>query len=186
MSLSLATVLATAGCSLRGSDYQYVRSRATGTYLRIPKSWDIAKLETDEAITFARVFDGEEVDAELPILVSNRPAGFVQVRELTAPERDVMSLELARNAVFQIDEGVQSGEVEIVDFEQVDRDSFSGQRVVFRTQTEEGPATVAQVVMLAPKSTRFHMVVVGCTSDCYDENEKQIEAVIDSLTVKET
>ena len=186
MSLTLAAVMATAGCSLRGSDYQYVRSRDTGTYLRLPKNWDIAKLETDEAITFARVFDGEEVDEDLPILVSERPTGFVQVRELSESERDVMSLELARNAVFQIDDGVQSGEVEIVDFERVDSEGFTGQRVVFRAETEEGMATVAQIVMLAPKSTRFHMVVVGCTSDCYDANEKQIEAVIDSLTVKET
>lgn len=186
MSLVLTTVLAAGGCSLRGSDYQYVRSRDTGTYLRIPKSWDIAKLETDEEISFARVFDGQEVDEDLPIVASDRPTGFVQVRDLSDAERDVMSLELARNAVFNIDEGIQSGDIEVVDFDSVDREGFTGQRVVFRAQTTNGSATVAQVVMLAPNTTRFHMVVVGCTTACYDDHESQIEAVIDSLTVKET
>jgi len=186
VSTLLASALVVGGCSVRGSDYQYVRSRSTGTYLRIPESWDVAAFETDEEITFARVFDGKKVDQDLPIVASDRPTGFVQVRELSDQERDVMSLELARNAVFRIDDGVQAGEVEVVDFEAVDRDGFSGQRVVFRAETTDGTATIAQIVMLAPGSTRFHMLVVGCTTPCYDDNEKQIEAVIDSLTVKET
>ncbi|HEX4979817.1 MAG TPA: hypothetical protein VFV35_07115 [Acidimicrobiales bacterium] len=183
-SLGFLLLLAAAGCSWRASDYQYLRSRSTGTYLRLPKSWDVVRVESDDGISFARAFDGDGVEDESALL-SRSPAGLVQVRELDEAERKVMSLALARNLLYAIDQGVESGVVEIVDVETVDQGDFVGERVVFEVETDLGPATVSQVVMVAPRSSRVHHLVVACTTACHDEHEAEIEAVLESLTLKE-
>ena len=184
--LVLVAAVASGACSLRGSEYQFVRNRGTGTYLRLPEAWKVAKIPDAEEIEFGRVFDSSEIENDQLIVSSTRPNGFVQVRTLSPSESDVVSFELLRNAVFDVDQGIAAGTVELTRYDRVDQGDFRGQRMVFRTVGEEGEATIAQVALLDPNTTRVHLLVVGCLSSCYEEHQGQIDAVIESFTVKET
>ena len=184
--LVAAGVVLASGCSLRGSEYQYVRSRSTGTYLRLPEKWKVATIESGEQVKFGRVFDGADIDSERPIYTSERPTGFVQVRDLSADERDVVSFRLMRNAVFDVDEGVDNGTVQILRYETANQGDARGERVVFSSSDGDAVAIIDQTVVIDPKTTRFHLLVVGCALRCYEEHENEIDSVVSSLTVKET
>ena len=186
VALVLAATGLVSGCSVRGSDYQYVRSRSTGTYLRLPEKWKVADFRGDEQVTFGRMFDGAEIDNERPIAASDEPTGFVQVRELSVEERDIVSFELLRNAFFDIDAGTTDGTIEVLAYAPADQGDFRGQRIVFRSETEVGTAVISQTVLLDPHTTRFHLLVVGCDERCYTDHEAEIDAVVTSLTIKET
>ena len=181
-----ALALAAAGCSMRGSDYQYVRSRSTGTYLRLPKTWAVedAKLAADSQ--FGRRFDGVKIQDEGSILTSESPTGLVDVRPLPPEERDVVSYEYLRNVVFPIDQAVQAEEAALLENRTIEDGDFRGHKLVFQVMTDDGPATVAQITYVDPKTTRLHLLVVGCLDTCWNENESAIDDVIESLTVKES
>ena len=182
----LAAALVAGSCSVRGSEYQYVRSPSTGTYLKLPDSWDIAKIESDEGVEFGRLFDRKKIDLEGPSWAGERPTGFVQVRSLSTPERDVLSFELARNVVFDVDQGLADGTVTPVKNIKADQGDFRGQRIIFEIEGDGTTATIDQTALVDAKTTRFYLLVIGCKSTCYEQYKDEIEDVASSFTLKET
>lgn len=177
--------VAVGACSFRGSDYQYVRSPGTGTYMKLPDTWDVARIEADESVEFARVFDQTKIDLDGPSWASDRPTGFVQVRSLSSTERDVLSFELARNVVFKVDEGMANGTVTPVKNLKADQGPFRGQRLIFTVEGDGTVATIDQTALVDAKTTRFYLLVIGCTPTCYERHKDEIDAIASSFTLKE-
>ena len=50
--------------------------------------------------------------------------------------------------------------------------------------TSSQPEVYDQIALTDPKRTRVHLLTVHCTQACYTANQKQIEDVVTSLTLK--
>jgi len=182
----LAVVVGATGCSLRGSGYQYVRSPKTGTYLKLPDDWQVKDLAI-EGIAFGRQFNpptGEDRQIA-DLFTRDTPGGFVRVVALSVASQDAVSLSAARNSMFDIDAGLESGEMRLLDGDELRQPGFRGQHVVVNTQVGDGVITIDQTTFLDADSKRLYHLVIGCQSDCYERHKKDIETVAESLTLKE-
>lgn len=183
---AVAIVVGATGCALRGSGYQYVRSPKTGTYLKLPSDWRVNDLAI-EGIVFGRQFNAPAgaTDDMGELFTRDTPGGFVRVVELSAASQDAVSLSAARNSLFDIDAGLNSGEMRLVDGGDLRQPGFRGQHVVVTTQVGDGAVTIDQTTFLDADSKRLYHLVIGCQSDCYERHKKDIETVTESLTLKE-
>jgi hypothetical protein len=51
---------------------------------------------------------------------------------------------------------------------------------------EGGVITIDQTVLLDQATTKVYVLIVSCSSVCYEQNSKQIKQVVDSWTVRST
>jgi hypothetical protein len=201
--VALAAVLLSGACSLERSGYQYVRNRSTGTYLKVPDQWTVYGQRAIEEsfgeqpeegsvdnmrFPFISVFDGTP-DSELDFDVfTDNPMGVVRVRELTDEERDGVSFATARDELFPLNDAFSTGSLPIHKAIEVNQSGAQGQRIVF-TYTDEESGTVStidQTTLVDHDKNRLYLLVVGCEARCYDKHKKEIETVVESLTIKET
>jgi hypothetical protein len=182
---ALAVVVGAGGCALRGSGFQYVRSPKTGTYLKLPSDWKVADLPV-EGLAFGRQFNAPSDATDVAdLFTGNTPGGLVRVVTLSPATQDAVSLSAVRNSMFNIDEGLNSGEMHLVGGGELHQHGFRGQHVVVNTEVGAGVVTIDQTTFLDAGSKRLYHLVIGCLSDCYKRNKKDIETVTESLTLKE-
>ena len=198
----LAVAMLGGACTLQRSGYQYVRSRSTGTYLKVPAGWTVynqkaieesfGEQETEGVdntrFPFISVFDATP-DSELDFDVfTNSPMGVVRVRELTDEERDGVSFASARDELFPLNDAFQAGQLPVKKAVEVNQSSAQGQRIVFTYVDEESgtTSTIDQTTLVDHDKNRLYLLVVGCESRCYEKHRKEIETVVTSLTIKET
>ncbi|MBW3557716.1 MAG: hypothetical protein KY454_12365 [Actinobacteria bacterium] len=205
--LVVAFVVFAAGgaCSLQRSGYQFVRSKETGTYFKVPDGWTVyghgdvtrfleqqgaASEETRGRTPFISTFSAEKKAKVLPFdPTGDRPAGIVRVKTLSPAERDETSFASLREEIVDFDTGLQTGQIEVLDSQEIEQeDGVRGQRVVFkiRDPASGGVFTIDQTTLLDRSTSKLYLLAVGCESRCYDQNRKQIDVVVDSLTIKET
>jgi hypothetical protein len=183
---AVAAVVGATGCALRGSGYQYVRSPKTGTYLKLPSDWKVKDLAI-EGIVFGRQFNppaGVASDVG-ELFTGDTPGGFVRVVELSEASQDAVSLSAARNSLFDIDAGLNSGDMRFVDGAALRQPGFRGQHIVVNARLAGGVVTIDQTTFLDAESERLYHLVIGCRSACYERHKKDIETVTESLTLKE-
>ena len=199
--IALTLALVSGACSLERSGYQYLRSRSTGTYLRVPDEWTVynqraiedsfgeadAEGMDDTRFPFISVFDATP-NSELDFDVfTDSPMGVVRVRELTDEERDGVSFASARDELFPLNEAFEAGQLPVKKAVEVKQSSAQGQRIVFSYVDEESgtTSTIDQTTLVDHDKNRLYLLVVGCESRCYEKHRKEIESVVTSLTIKE-
>ena len=197
LAVTAATLLA--ACSLERSGYQFVRSPSTGTYLKVPSDWkvfDQKALEAqeppdegrDDGIRFVSVLDGDRRPSLSHDLGNDAPLGIVRVRDLGPEERDVISFATARQDFFpELNQLVGSKTARVHSTEEVVRAGAHGQRIVFSVADQDTGEmlTVDQTSLVDRRTSRLYLLVVACTTECYERNEDDIDAVATSLTIKE-
>ena len=202
--IALLAVLAWSGCALRGSGFQYVRDQPTGTYYKIPSDWTV--YDHDEVISYLKTQGGGSADPEKSLrfyttfdaskkpvidrffnLDSDHPSGTARVQALSPEEHDKISLSDLRSLFVNVDEGAASGQVEIISYDEIEREGgFRGQRIVFNVASDGGGIfTINQTALLDQGTQRLYTFAIGCAQACYDEHRRVIDEVADSWTVKE-
>ena len=202
--IALLATVAGSGCALRGSGFQYVRDQPTGTYYKIPSSWRV--YDHDEVISYLKSQDDAPADPEKSLrfyttfdaskkpvidrffnLDSDEPTGTARVQLLTPEEHDNISLSDLRGLFVNVDEGAASGQVEVLDYEEIEREGgFRGQRIVFNVTSERGGVfTINQTALLDQGTSRLYMFAIGCSAQCYDRHKRVIDEVAASWTIKE-
>lgn len=197
----VALVVLAGACSLERSGYQFVRNRPTGTYLKVPEEWTVygpkdiekqfraANLGGErKAFPFISVFDARP-DADLDFdITGSRPVGLVRVRDLSPGERDSISFASAREELYDaLNAGIESGALPLRSSEEVKHESADGQRIVFSIDDGSGTtSTIDQTSILNREKNRIYLLIVGCRTTCYDKHRKQIDTVVESLTIKES
>jgi hypothetical protein len=199
---ALAVVLAVAAlagaCS--GSGYQYVTNRSAGTYFKIPDDWELFEVTVEdrpEAVAPDRpwqvVFDASP-DPSLEHLgeLGDHPVGFAKIVTYTSEsDRSTVSLSTLRGLAINgqgdplalIADGNDS--IELVDYQDVvTDDGYHGNRIVLNVKTTGGDfATVAQIAMLDPATTKLYQLQVACLSSCFDRYRTEIDRLLDSWTI---
>jgi hypothetical protein len=188
--VALALLASAAGCNVRGSGFQYLRSRSTGTYVKLPATWHVGAPKDQGGLPFVRVMDANPKGPAVLHLVDDVPSGFVRVRNLSAAERDAFSFASLRQELnLNIDQASKDGLLDVLQAQDLSPPGgFRGQRLVFTLRSSDGispDVTISQTTIVNAKTTRVHVLVVGCTAVCFHRNQSQIDTIAKSLTVKE-
>lgn len=201
--LAGALALAVAGCS--GTGYHYVKSSGDRTYFRVPEKW---RLFDEDTIVdhFGKDLTPDQRDDErsgiwqVAFDASPRPslehlgdpgavhpAGLAMVTELTPEDADQMSLQALRNYAFDVDQALDAGTGEVLEYEPIERaGGFHGVRLVARLgERGKRQVTMAQVSLVDQQTRKVYSLIVGCRSACYEEHHTAIDRVLDSWTVKD-
>jgi hypothetical protein len=189
-----------------GSGYHYVKNSATSTYFKVPGQWtlfDEDKIFADQATDFSPEreaaakaalwlvgFDADPRPALSHLLSSSSkyPEGLARVEEIADRARDTISLASMRNVIFPIDQLLSTGstDLEVLSSQDiVQSGGIHGNRVIFNLRQHGVFMTMNQTALVDPATTRQYVFVIGCEAHCYLANREQIDAVVESWTVKE-
>jgi hypothetical protein len=197
----LALAVAVAACGSSG--YTYVKNSTTRTYFKIPSSWKLFRqdeiLDSQPGISpqqrarskqaqWIVAFDAARKPSLTHVLEqsSKEPVGFAQVRALTADEHENYSLAALRNEVIPLEQLSQNDGVDPVSEKELVQGSLRGSRLVNNVRAATGSfVTFDQTALLDKRTRLIYLLVVTCDADCYVKNQKTINSVVDSWTVKE-
>lgn len=203
MGLLAAGAVLLVGCG--GPDYHYVKSSSNLTYMRVPGDWTLydedALLESSDdseeakaqfkRLTWSVAFDADPSPSLEHILSqADHPTGLVQVRTLTPTQRDSFSLADLRRLLLPFDplsdDAQASGEVEVLDAEEIERDGgLHGWEFLLNLPTEDGKYVKwRQIALTDAGVSKVHVLAISCDAACYEANEDTIDKVVDSWKVK--
>jgi hypothetical protein len=210
--LALAvTLLVTAGCG--APEYTYVTNSEDRTYLRVPSSWrpiDGRALQTaigidpsvdaEEAGFWLEGYDADATPSADHLLGQHAeaPALFVGVQEIPAGARGQISLDLMRDIFWPVSETARdrnaqnpatpySGFGLLSDDVLTPGDGLRGVHSVFQYRILGGPTQIIdQTVYTNDDASKVYMFYVRCSSDCYEQRQKEINGVVSSFTVRES
>ncbi len=189
-----------------GSDFTYVKSSSNRTYYKVPTQWKLfsqddvlsgskSKLSQEEldalrGTTWQTAFDGDPQPSlkHTTNLARSYPVGIALVQTLSDDDRDSMSLASLRNFAVDIDTALDQGSAQVVSYNTITRDGgFHGIDMVVRLSLQSGGSvTLSQVSLLDANTSKVYVLVVSCTSVCYQQQKSKIESVLKSWTVRKS
>jgi hypothetical protein len=204
------SLLVMAGCG--APDYTYVKNSADKTYLRIPSSWQaIDSKSLFDAIGYdpsqdttgsAFWLEGYDADAapsasHLLGQESDAPAVFVGVRDVPPGAQGQISLDLMRDLWRPVSDSARQQDAQnpasafsgfglVSDEVLTPGHGVHGVHTVYRYKIMGGPSqTFDQIVYTNDDSSKIYMFYVRCSSECFDQRQQEINAVVSSFTVRE-
>lgn len=203
------TGLLLAACG--ASDFDFVGSPDRKAYFKVPLEW---KEFSKRDLLAASGLDLSEVSQQtLPWLVAfdsaprpsadhvlqlgdapDHPVVLAQARVLDFASRDQTSLGTIRNELYPVDELIQNDSAEIRDYEELVLDEgYRGIRIEFdvalggNAEISAGNQVIRvhQIGIVDPATETLYMFAIRCESHCFDENDKLIDQIVESWTVKE-
>jgi len=210
--LSVAALVAlVAGCG--APEYTYVTNSTDRTYLKVPASWrPIDDKAMNEAIGFDPTLTEEErglwfeaYDADTepsPMHLfgpsAAAPAAFVGVQQIPESSRGQFSLDRLRDLFYPVSPSAQeaaemdptSGVTDlalVTDEVLTPGNGLRGVHSVFRYRVGDGPMQMMdQTAYLNDDASKLYMFFVRCSTECYEQRQKEIGNVVSSFTVRET
>ncbi len=210
--LSVAALVAlVAGCG--SPEYTYVTNSTDRTYLKVPTTWrQIDGKAMDDAIGFDPTlteeerglwFEAYDADAEpSPMHLfgpsAAAPAAFVGVQQIPESSRGQFSLDRLRDLFYPVSPSArEAAEMDptggVSDFVLVSDqvltpgDGLRGVHSVFRYRVGDGPMQMMdQTAYLNDDASKLYMFFVRCSTECYEQRQKEIGNVVSSFTVRET
>ncbi len=206
MAIAVTALLVAVACG--SPKYHYVKSSADRTYVRVPHDWTlfdedelVTRLdESPEAkeqykrLTWSVAFDAAprpSLDNVLSLSLSDHPVGLVQVRTLLPEQRDQFSLSMLRSVLLDFDPlaSDQQADVEVLETRDVERPGgLHGNELLINIKDPGGGKVLKwrQIALVDSGVRKVHVLAIRCDADCYSRNEKVIDQVVSSWTVKES
>jgi hypothetical protein len=209
--LSVAALMALVGCG--APEYTYVTNSTDRTYLKVPTTWrPIDEKAMDDAIGFDPTLSEEErglwfegYDADVaPSQVhlfgpsAAVPAAFVGVQQVPEAARGQFSLDRLRDLFYPVSPSAQeaasldptggvSDFVLVSDEVLTPGNGLRGVHSVFRYRVGDGPMQMMdQTAYLNDDASKLYMFFVRCSTECYEQRQKEIGTVVSSFTVRES
>ena len=210
--LSVAALVALlAGCG--SPEYTYVTNSTDRTYLKVPTTWrQIDGKAMDDAIGFDPTlteeerglwFEAYDADAEpSPMHLfgpsAAAPAAFVGVQQIPESARGQFSLDRLRDLFYPVSASAQeAAEMDptsgvsdlalVADEVLTPGNGLRGVHSVFRYRVGDGPMQMMdQTAYLNDDASKLYMFFVRCSTECYEQRQKEIGNVVSSFTVRET
>ena len=206
-----ALVALVAGCG--SPEYTYVTNSTDRTYLKVPTTWrQIDGKAMDDAIGFDPTlteeerglwFEAYDADAEpSPMHLfgpsAAAPAAFVGVQQIPETARGQFSLDRLRDLFYPVSPSArQAAELDptsgVSDFVLVSDEVLTpgsglrGVHSVFRYRVGQGPMQMMdQTAYLNDDASKLYMFFVRCSTECYEQRQKEIGTVVSSFTVRES
>jgi hypothetical protein len=210
--LSVAALVAlVAGCG--APEYTYVTNSTDRTYLKVPATWrPIDDKAMNDAIGFDPTlteeerglwFEAYDADAEpSPMHLfgpsAAAPAAFVGVQQIPESSRGQFSLDRLRDLFYPVSQSAQEAaemdptsgvsDLALVSDEVLTPgNGLRGVHSVFRYRVGDGPMQMMdQTAYLNDDASKLYMFFVRCSTECYEQRQKEIGTVVSSFTVRET
>jgi hypothetical protein len=197
----LSLLLLVSACA--STQYHFVSSSSTQTYLRVPSDWHIfsqgqiiAHLDQSDPTAKPRrkapffvVFDADPAPSlDHDPSSAHYPFGLVRVRNLASSEQDSYSLASLRNEVIPVDQLQQTsanGIVGLTPPKLLTHANLRGTHLEYSVHGTDGSNfTVDQVGFVDSPTRTVWMLFIGCSTTCYRTNATAIHRVADSWIVK--
>jgi hypothetical protein len=207
-------VLAVVGLGGCGSpEYRFVSNNERDVVVRVPWEWsridpeDVEKLgqtkeeqqaaqdTPDEPGSWQAYFDSAAKPAPTHIVGDHLTSPVVVLRsgDVPASAQATLTLDQLRDLVFPVSEsgraqqevqaqatGQKLPEFRLVSDDEVRTKTSAGVHLVYSV----GEEVFDQVAVTDVKKTRFHLLLVHCSQQCYDGSRSQIAEITDSFTIK--
>ena len=198
--------LAALASACGSAKFNYVDNNAENTYIRLPTEWKVFTAEgggvrpeafpdTVESVWHVSFDASEKPSVEnaaaldaLPPASVDKPVGQLQIFNVQGSFNQELSLTSARTTALGIDPlGVPDDVkdlVEIVTYAPIAHDGLQGSRVVYNLHNEGEPwQTVDATTLFDQSRNRFYVLRIGCTSECFKQNQDAISEIANSWTV---
>jgi hypothetical protein len=207
--VAVGAVVGLAGCG--NPEYRFVSNDERDVVVRVPWEWsridpkDVEKLgqtaeeqeqETqEEPGTWLAYFDSAPKPAPSHIIGENLPSPVIVLRsgDIPSAARDTLTADMLRDLVFPVSESSRAQQeaqaqatgqklptFKLVSDDTVKTKTSDGVHLVFSV----GDEVFEQVAVTDPKRTRFHLLLLHCSKQCYDRSKGQISEITDSFTIK--
>lgn len=199
---AIGSALLASSCA--GSGFTFASSADGQAYFRVPSGWHL--FTTQEMLRAQQLrspgagsefkwvvgYDSSPRPSIEHVLspVTDAPVVYAFQRDLSAAERDSISLGALRNVLYGVDQGVQQGTITLIsgnDNLTFGRDFF-GNRYVYDIVLRSGAASttvrVEQQAVLDSGVQRLYVQEVACRVDCFTANQALINQIVTSWTLK--
>lgn len=199
-----------AACSRSAFDFEVSPDRTA--FFKVPDNWErfskramlIASgqslnTESDERLPWLVGYDAAPTPAIDHVLDFDRPPRhpvvLAQAITLDFGTRDQLSLGSIRNAVYPVDELLDTDQASILGYEELSLpDGFRGIRIEYDVITQgilpivsgNTVIRVSQIGIHDAATETLYLLVVRCESHCYRDHDRLIDQITDSWTVKES
>ena len=117
------------------------------------------------------------------------PVAFVRVRELFSDEANGASYNSLRNVIEPVTEWVNNPsestpEFDILDDQVVVQKGARGVRTIFSFTVNDVSQTIDQTSLISTDRSKIYVLVIRCTTACYNKQMKLISKIADSFTVR--
>lgn len=186
------------------SGYHYVKSSEDRTYFKVPNQWtlydeeaildgfggDLTETERQAELdaTWRVAFDAAPRPSigHLGSAKAGHPSGLAVVHGLSPSVADEMSNLALRNYFFEIDDALESGDGEIVEYEDLALEGgFRGIHLVANLDVDGRTITIDQTALVDQGTTKVYALFVSCSNVCYDEYRGEIRDIVNSWTVRD-
>lgn len=189
----------------------YAKNAQLGVYFTVPSDWiaipeeeirsyelegaDAAAKNKADLVLWQEAYSASKNTTAKNILQLEAPkalTAFARVRALTIEESDAMSYNGLRNLILPVTDLISGtstivDEFQLLDEQEIVIDAARGLETLF-SFTPKGGAneTVHQTALLSNDRKSIYFFLVRCTTECFNESEETVNAIVDSFTVKES
>ena len=206
----LAVVVLLAGCA--GPQYTYVTNSTDHTYLKVPVTWrpidqkaidDALGLDTTVADSqrglWLAGYDADSTPSPDHLFGAEAaaPATLIGVQDVPESARGSYSLDKLRDLFYPVSpQGQQQAAADptsaasditvMSDDVLTPGNGVRGVHTVFRYRVANGPLQVMdQTLYLNDDASKLYLFFVRCSTECYQQRQKEITSVVSSFTVRE-
>lgn len=194
--LSAAVGMTAASACVEGSGFQYVSNRNAGAFVRMPDDWEVfgdreirEAMGDVETLEWAVAFDASpepSIDRFATLdTTSPYPSGMVRVIQLTEEESAFFSVEVLRNVLVPVDQGMDDGTVVDVDIDDHSPKGFEGEQLSYTLVKPDGSRyRIIQTGLVNESLTTVYLFAAGCEERCFSKHRRVIDELVSSWKVR--
>lgn len=187
---------------------QYAGSKSDGAFFSVPNGWtrvtndqlnkeesnstnqdDLDRLSMvtyQEGFTSAPKIKAREV---FMLNATDHPVVFARIRDLFPEERNAISFNSLRNIILPVTsylDGSQSNDrnFQLLDDQEVVEKGGKGVNLVFSFDYKGINETVNQSALISNDQNKIYLLIIRCSTECYNKNLKTINEIVKSYTVR--
>jgi hypothetical protein len=118
------------------------------------------------------------------------PIVFARFRDLFPEERNAVSLNSLRNVVLPVTgyvDGTHTNDRHflLLDDVEITQKGGRGVNLLYSFDNNGQNETINQISMYSNDLNKVYIFIVRCTTECYNKNQKEIDKIVKSFTVRE-
>lgn len=186
----------------------YAGSASDGAFFAVPNGWtkisnkslnkeeakstnqsDLDRLSMvtfQEGYTKAKKLSARDVFMLRPI---DQPVVFARIRNLFPEERNAISLNSLRDVILPVtayQDGTKPNDrnFELYDDQEIIEKGGKGVNLLFSFDYEGVNETLNQTALYSNDQNKIYILIIRCTTKCYNKNIDQIDEIVKSFTVR--
>jgi hypothetical protein len=180
---SLLSISLLSSCQSIQVDNTYLGDAKVGAYAKAPGQWDVEVIQ-ENALFSLRSFNEPGLTSSDLMKPTNELTGLIGRRSPNT-ETPVSLDDLGLNMVFSdVNAAAESGEITILSGPlEFSLDGKPAKVLLYTVTSDKGVTKVKQVWVIDPLKGNTYGIALGCSVECFDGKEKEINSILESFTV---